>query len=80
MREQPEEASSVCESQMLDSWHAGTEQMSSPLKNEKSGEINMAIPRKDPFERGVSRALIYLIQEATVARLILLSPRNNVTL
>lgn len=34
----------------------------------------MAIPRKDQFERGISRASIYLIQEATVARLILLPP------
>lgn len=39
MREQPEEASSVCKSQMLDSWHAETEQMSSSSKNEKRGRL-----------------------------------------
>lgn len=51
-----------------------------PAEEWKEGEINMAIPRKDQFERGISRAPIYLIQEATVARLILLPPWNNVTL
>ncbi len=51
-----------------------------PAKEWKEGEINMTILGKDQFERGISRAPIYLIQEATVARLILLLPWNNVTL